>query len=154
MTRDRTARCPLDYQKYYSGKYKLPFITTTPSPCFIPVQNELFIQKIVFIIGKKGFSLYFCENWKSFFSQIFFFFIVQSAQGFKGRVVFPKWKTHPIFNLLNYAFWRLLMVSEMRFLATSTLRTRTLTASPTLTTSEGCFTNLSESCEMCTRPSW
>jgi hypothetical protein len=83
-----------------------------------------------------------------FFSQNFCFFIVQSAQYSKASGVLCRLKAHPIFNLLNYAFWRLLIVKEMRFLATSTLSTRTFTASPTLTTSEGCLTNLSESWEM------
>ncbi len=40
------------------------------------------------------------------------------------------------------------MVSEIRFFLTSTLRTRTVTTSPTASTSEGCLTNLSEICEM------
>ena len=45
-------------------------------------------------------------------------------------------------------------VSAMRLRGMSTSSTRTLTTSPALTTSRGSLTYLSDSAEMCTRPSW
>ena len=48
---------------------------------------------------------------------------------------------------------KFLIVSAIRFFATSTLITCTSTTSPTLTASRGCLINRSVICEMCTSPS-
>ena len=48
---------------------------------------------------------------------------------------------------------KFLIVSAIRFFATSTLITCTSTISPTLTASRGCLINRSVICEMCTSPS-
>ena len=46
------------------------------------------------------------------------------------------------------------MVRDILFFCSSTPKTHTFTTSPTFSTSEGCFINLSVICEMWTRPSW
>ena len=56
--------------------------------------------------------------------------------------------------LTSYLYWGTpFIVSDILPFATSTESTFTLTICPTLTTSRGCFMNLSASCDICTSPS-
>lgn len=70
---------------------------------------------------------------------------------------------HPLLTILNFPcarpsfsrpdYFTSLIDKDIRFFCTSTSRTLTFTISPIETTSIGCLTYLSLSCEICTRPS-
>ena len=60
---------------------------------------------------------------------------------------------HSLFSAVCQEFLGCFMVKPMRFFATSTDNTHTLTMSPTFSTSEGCLIKRLVIWEICTRPS-
>ena len=98
------------------------------------------------VLDYTKFSLCFLLNFCLFSS----FFCLENLQTF--ALVATKAHILPVFPAL-FSHCRPFMVNAIRFLATSTDKTFTLTISPTFRTSRGCLMKRSLICDICTSPS-